>query len=284
MTDRSEQHKWDHYYRELASSTEIHAGARIVYEEVAQALRPLMSAGARALEAGCGAGFQSLFLARLGWQVSLLDFSEEALSVARGVFQRFEQPARFETGDITAGAGEADHDLVFNSGVLEHYSFEDQVRLVRGMARRSRRHVLVLVPNRHCHWYWIWRAQQAVAGQWPFGYEKPASDYRPVFEAAGLNCLGRAWFATGAIGHFLQGVQGLDDPLRALLVRMNTLPIFPVEQRAYLVGFLASVRTDATAVAGFADQDDTDADASDARAAQALDTLVSDLRRGPPAA
>ena len=280
MTNISEQHKWDHYYRELATSTDIHAGSQIVYEEVAQALMPMLSPGARVLEAGCGAGFQSLSLARHGWQVHLLDFSEEALSVARGVFARYDLPATFETGDITAGAGPADHDLVFNSGVLEHYSFEEQVRLVRGMALRSRDYVLILVPNRHCHWYWIWRAQQAVADRWPFGYEKPGSDYRPVFEAAGLNYLGRAWFAAGVIGHFLEGIQGLDAPLRALLERMNTLPIFPVEQRAYLVGFLGSVKPDAAPIPGFGDHAGMSADASDAQAAEALDHLVQVLRGG----
>lgn len=278
MTNTAEQHKWDHYYRELAASTDIHAGAQIVYEEVAQALMPMRSAGGRVLEAGCGAGFQSLFLARHGWQVSLLDFSDEALSVARAVFSRYALSATFETGDITASAGQADHDLVFNSGVLEHYSFEEQVRLLRGMALRSRNYVLILVPNRHCHWYWIWRAQQAVAGQWPFGYEKPGSDYSPVFEAAGLNYLGRAWFAAGAIGHFLPGIQGVDASLRALLERMHTGPIFPIEQRAYLVGFLGSVRSDAAPVSGFTDSAGVTADASDAMAAEALDKMVEDLR------
>lgn len=280
MPNISEQHKWNHYYRELAASTDIHAGAQIVYEEVAQALMPMLSQGSRVLEAGCGAGFQSLFLARHGWQVSLLDFSVEALSVARGVFARYAMPASFETGDITAGVGGADHDLVFNSGVLEHYSFEEQVRLMRGMALRSRNYVLVLVPNRHCHWYWIWRAQQAVADQWPFGYEKPGSDYRSVFEAAGLNYLGAAWFATGAMRHFLQSIQGVDESLRELLERMNALPIFPVEQRAYLVGFLGSVKSDVASVPGFGEPVGLSVDLSDARAAEALDQLVQDIRGG----
>jgi hypothetical protein len=164
--------------------------------------------------------------------------------------------------------------------VLEHYSFEEQVRLVRGMALRSRNYVLVLVPNRNCHWYWIWRAQQAVADQWPFGYEKPGSNYRPVFEAAGLNYLGAAWFATGAMGHFLQAIQGLDESLRTLLERMNARSIFPVEQRAYLVGFLGSVRPDAGTIRGFDDQTGFDADRADAQAAEALDQLVQEIRCG----
>ena len=276
MTNASEQHKWDHYYRELAASTDIHPGAAIVYEEVAQALKPLLAQGSRVLEAGCGAGFQSLFLARHGWDVSLLDFSAEALSVAREVFARHAVPAVFEIGDLTAGASSADHDLVFNSGVLEHYSFDEQVRLVRGMAMRSRNYVLVLVPNRLCHWYWIWRAQQALAQQWPFGYEKPATDYRPVFEAAGLNFLGSAWFAAGAIGHFLQAIHGVDASLRQLLEQMNALPIFPVQQRAYLVGFIGSVRPGAAPVVGFQEHSGVAPDTLDAQAADALDRMVQD--------
>jgi hypothetical protein len=146
------------------------------------------------------------------------------------------------------------------------------------MASRSYDYVLVLVPNRHCHWYWIWRAQQAAEGRWVFGYEKPASDYRPVFEAAGLNYLGSAWFATAAIGHFLQGIHGIDAPLRTLLERLHALPTLPVEQRAYLVGFLGSVRADAAPVPGFGDLPSLDADASDALAAETLDRLTDELR------
>jgi len=278
MTNSAERDKWDRYYRELATSSEVHPSAQVVYEEIAQALLPVVPLGGRVLEAGCGAGFQCLSLARRGWRVSLLDFSEQALAVARATFTRHALPATFETGDITAGAGVADHDLVFNSGVLEHYSFDEQVRLVRGMAHRSRDYVLMLVPNRHCHWYWIWRAQQAVVGQWVFGYEKPASDYRPVFEAAGLRYLGRAWFATTAIGHFLQGIHGIDPQLRTLLERLYALPILPVEQRAYLVGFLGSVRADAVPVPGFNDASSLDGDASDVLAAETLERLTDELR------
>ena len=37
----------------------------------------------------------------------------------------------------------AEYDLVFNAGVLEHYTHDDQVAFLRGMASRSRRYVLL---------------------------------------------------------------------------------------------------------------------------------------------
>ena len=80
-------------------------------------------------------------------------------------------------------AGSAEFDLVFNAGVLEHYTYQEQVALLQGMASRSRRYVLVLVPNRHCYWYWIWRLAVSGEGSWPYGKEVPIADLGGAFEA-----------------------------------------------------------------------------------------------------
>src|SRR5581483_2748954 len=96
--------------------------------------------------------------------------------------------------------GQPEYDLVFNSGVIEHYSLEDQARLLAAMGTRSRRFVAALAPNRDCYWYWISRLRHTARGNWPFGKESPVADFRGSFEAAGLNFdqqvyLGRQWTA-----------------------------------------------------------------------------------------
>ena len=94
-----------------------------------------------------------------------------------------------------------DFDLVFNSGVLEHYTVEEQARFLRGMASRSRRYVLVLVPNSACYWYWIWRVGKTAREGWPFGKEVPTVDLSAAFELAGIRYLGHCFMGASWTRH-----------------------------------------------------------------------------------
>ena len=278
-----EKHKWDAYYGSLKEELEPSGAVAELYRELAETMAAIIPADSRVLEAGCGSGQTSLALARLKrYDVSLLDFSDEALAYARRVFERANAHARFEVGDVLSGQGTPEHDLVFNSGVLEHYSFEDQVSFLRGMARRSRRYVFVLVPNRACYWYWIWRIQTAADGQWPFGYEKPASSYAAAIEAANLNYLGRVYLGATAVSHFLRSIAGLDPGLRERIIAVHRQEVVPLAQRSYLVGFLGSVQKNDVAPAAFTrdavqtDEPETDwADRYVTLAADALATQIS---------
>jgi ubiquinone/menaquinone biosynthesis C-methylase UbiE len=77
-------------------------------------------AGARVLEAGCGTGLNTEFLAGQGAQVVAMDFSEPMLKRARA---RVDQSSvRFEVGDVTQRwpANDDSCDLVVITLVLEH--------------------------------------------------------------------------------------------------------------------------------------------------------------------
>lgn len=239
--DQREKEKWDDYYVRqtlVAADPEVEA----FYRELALAMLAFLPQGGRILEAGCGSGMHSLALAREGGcQVSLIDFSGEAIGYARKVFAAANVPASYEVGDVFSAAGNADQDLVFNSGVLEHYEFGRQVAFLKGMARRSRRYVFVMVPNRECYWYWVWRIRSAASGQWPFGYEKPADDYRAAIEAAGLHYLGRAYFGARVVKRHLAALEGLSTPLRRTIEQVHDREVVSAAQRSYLVGFLAAV-------------------------------------------
>lgn len=247
-----EKRKWDAYYARLRDEEPPAGAVEVLYRELADTMASIVPKGSRMLEAGCGSGRNSLALAQLGgFEVTLLDFSEEAIAYARRTFADAGIPAQFEVGDVLGAGGAPEYELVFNSGVLEHYEFERQVAFLRGMKARTKRYVFVLVPNRACYWYWIWRIRAAADGEWPFGYEKPASDYRPALEAAGLHYLGRVYLGAGAIDEFLAGVPGLDAGLRELVAAIHGRQLVPLSQRAYLVGFLASLRKDDPLPSGF---------------------------------
>src|ERR1043166_215848 len=151
----AERRKWDSYYESLPLVEEDDSTRRF-NEQFVERVSAFLPGGSEILEAGCGAGWQSLALARTGrFNISVMDFSPTALDYSRRVFERQHVTARFLEGDIR-DPGTPAFDLVFNAGVLEHYTFEEQAALIRGMARFSRRYVLVLVPNALCYWYWLW--------------------------------------------------------------------------------------------------------------------------------
>ncbi len=246
-----EKEKWDNYYVQQTVVPDDPDTERF-YRELAEAMLAFLPQGSKVLEAGCGSGMHSLALARLGGcEVRLLDISPQAIAFARKVFAAANVQAAYEIGDVFAAAGEADHDMVFNSGVLEHYEFDRQVAFLKGMARRSRRYVFVLVPNRECYWYWIWRIRDAAAGRWSFGYEKPAADYRAAMEAAALHYLGKAYFGAGALNRFLASLEGLSPELRALIEQVHDQEVVSSAQRSYLVGFLAAVTPGEATPPGF---------------------------------
>ncbi len=275
--------KWENYYAQLPAE-QILAEDRGIYREIAAAIREFLPAGSTTLEAACGSGLQSLELARNeDYRVSLMDFSPNAVDRAKEIFQLSGLPAEtFKVGDIFAQqeTGRNSHDLVFNSGVLEHYDFEHQVAFLKGMADLSKNYLLVLVPNRECYWYWIYRIQHAVNGAWPFGYERPAASYQAAIQAAGLHYLGKRFFAAEAITLALRQIEGLSPELRELIIQVHQQEIISPAQRGYLVGFLAA-RRPAPPPPGWAGEDirreKADSEWPDAAVALAADALANQI-------
>jgi len=233
----NEQQKWDSYYASLPM-LEIDEPMRMFGEELAERIHELLPPDSEVLEAGCGAGWQSLVLAKAGkLRPTLMDFSPEALNYAKRSFKEHNLSAKFECQDVFA-AGEPQYDMVFNAGVLEHYAFDEQVAFLRGMASRSKKYVLALVPNRRCYWYWLWRLQRSSGGQWPFGKEMPMANLSEAFESAGLQFLGHWHGGTQWSEFFIKDLAGIDDQLREEILAVHRSPIIPDRERAYLVAAL----------------------------------------------
>ena len=229
-----ERQKWDNYYASLPP-LKIDAAMQGFGEELARRIHELLPSGSRVLEAGCGGGWQSLVLAQTGrLQVALMDFSTEALRYAQRAFAEHKLSADFLCQDVFE-PGQPEYDLVFNAGVLEHYTFDEQVAFLRGMASRSRKYVLALVPNRMCYWYWLWRMQCSSRGGWPYGKEMPMTDLSAAFEAAGLQFLGQWFGGDNWTEFFIKDLAGIDDRLRSEILAIHNSPVIP-EQAAGLPG------------------------------------------------
>lgn len=240
-THDAERAKWDQYYASLPIDDEAPL-IRAFGEEFTDYITELLPTASKIIEAGCGAGWQSLALARTGkFQVSLLDFSHEALAYARQLFEREQWPVSFIEEDVFT-PGTPNYDLVFNAGVLEHYTFEDQVAFLRGMASRSQQYVLILVPNKLCYWYWLWRAHEVNAGQWPYGKEVPLIDMSSAFEAAGIRMIGQTFMASNWTETFIHELPDISDELRHEIIEIHRSALsIPEAQKSYLIAFLGSV-------------------------------------------
>jgi SAM-dependent methyltransferase len=159
---------------------------------VARALLDLTSPGDVLLEAGCGHARLSAELALAGRQIELCDFSPEILKRARALFQRSHLPEpRTTLADITKPLPWPRNavDWVWSSGVLEHWTDDELLPIVKEMARVSRKGVISLVPNARSVFYRLGKQLMEEAGLWPYGRELPRATLAHVFQAAGLDSI-----------------------------------------------------------------------------------------------
>lgn len=115
--------------------------------------------GDSVLDAGCGSGFFSSHFISSGCNAYSLDYSEQALLVTKG---RTEGKAKaYIKTDILDEEALSDigtrFDVIFTDGLLEHYSKEEQDRIIRNMKRLKRENgcMINFVPNRFSFWSMI---------------------------------------------------------------------------------------------------------------------------------
>jgi hypothetical protein len=170
------------YAQPVTPVTRLHSPVALVLEKLS---RP----GDVLLETGCGSASISAELAVAGRVIELADFSPPILERAAALFAASGLPApvtRF--ADLTKPLPWADRavDVTWSSGVLEHWTDDEVLPMLREMRRISRRRVVSFVP---CALSVFYRWGKAVAedrGTWSWGRELPRDTQRPVFERAGL--------------------------------------------------------------------------------------------------
>ena len=68
-------------------------------------------------------------------------------------------------------------DLVYNSGVLEHFPEEESLQMAQEMARITKKggYVVIILPNKYCLWFRLYKKIAQLGGFWEFGYEREYS-------------------------------------------------------------------------------------------------------------
>lgn len=159
-----------------------------IYSKLKNILDQYIKSKDRILEAGCGSGYMVAYFQQKGHLSVGLDLYEEPLRVAREVFG-VQHTVR---GNIFRMPFEdSSFDIVWNEGVLEHFSIQQSIEAAKEMKRVAKRYVIIDVPNRY-NLFVVKKHLMRFLGKWPYGYEESYSRkrLRYLMEQAGLEVMG----------------------------------------------------------------------------------------------
>lgn len=135
------------------------------------------------MEAGSGSGRISLGLAKRFGKVSLLDYSLIALQTSRGLFNRNKLNNASLQADIrNIPVKNCSYDVVWNAGVMEHYTYEEQAKILKNMIDicKDGGTIITLNPYSRSLIYNMGKRVLAMFGRWPFGKEYPIRSIRDI--------------------------------------------------------------------------------------------------------
>lgn len=204
---------------------------------IGQGLKP----GDSLIEMGCGSGHLSACLAQKGYRVTLVDFSQTALSKARQTFSKYGLKGNFIQGDLfNLDSSIETHDFAWNSGVMEHFGDEEIVTLMHNIGRCARKGVLYLVPNSSSIAYLLMRARLMAKDEWIYGQEYLRTDYDVILKSLGYKHIVTSYITTAAISAYqmwkAENEQGNVSELYKSLLEEHMLPT----EEGYLVSYFAS--------------------------------------------
>jgi 2-polyprenyl-3-methyl-5-hydroxy-6-metoxy-1,4-benzoquinol methylase len=171
--------------------------------------------GLKSIEVGSGGGIYSLILAQRGFKATLLDYCDEALSLAGKNFNSLNLSASFVCLDAfnlsrdLIGA----FDVAMSFGTIEHYKYPDWLKMAKAHFDLVRPGgvVVISVPNR---WFLPMEALQFYLeskGKWELGYTKsftPLQLYRTAKEIGLKNFKIQGSDLIADIFNFISIVQG----------------------------------------------------------------------------
>ncbi len=128
------------YFDQVAYRDPLHPVVGAYADPKVQFIKQHVPLRGRVLDVGCGNGIFTLRFANAGADVTGLDFSRHLLGQ--------NAHSRLVCGDATSLPFPDEHfDVVFEANLLHHV--DDRERVIREMARASRRYVVFLEPNRY---------------------------------------------------------------------------------------------------------------------------------------
>lgn len=174
------------------------------------------------LELGSGTGELSSGLALYGFHPCLIDFSKDALKFSMKVIDLLQLDPSisviFSEADVTKTLPFSDNsvNMVFSSGLIEHFDHDEQNHIIREAFRVARHSVLTLVPNAGSIPYRLGKWLQEKEGTWKWGREDPFFTLDDVYRNVGISDFSE-W--TTAPYHALRFLDGAKKSTIAEMIR-----------------------------------------------------------------
>ena len=144
---------WEHFW--LSSARPKTSAVSWSKQRVMALLGPYLQKGQRALDAGCGSGFFSKFFFDCGLETVAVDYSDQALTMVK---QRTGGGVAVVKMDLLVDRIsekiEMPFDLIFSDGLFEHFSREEQIRILNNLLSILNKSgvLITVVPNRFSPW------------------------------------------------------------------------------------------------------------------------------------
>lgn len=147
LSENNLQKSWDNFWEKKNTSVNSWTKRRII-----DILRQYTRRDINVLDAGCGTGFFSSYFISCGCSVYSVDYSDMALSMARRITEN--KAKAYVKIDILKDALDVKFDIIFTDGLLEHYTQEEQDRIMLNMKgmKKEKGYLMNFVPNRYSLW------------------------------------------------------------------------------------------------------------------------------------
>lgn len=179
-TAGDQRERWERYIQDqFAGAHPIEAMHRIwnFHEPLYERIRGLVQPGARVLEVGTGSGVNVARLSMLGYQVVGVDNSEKIVAFARECAERYGFAVGLEVADaFDLSAYHGEFELVFSTGMIEHWPEDQLVSAVREQAKCAPV-VVAEIPTKHAHY------AAPITDEIPYTWR----NLRTLFERSGLS-------------------------------------------------------------------------------------------------
>ncbi|MGD1914088.1 MAG: class I SAM-dependent methyltransferase [Rivularia sp. (in: cyanobacteria)] len=129
----------------------------------------------KTIEIGSGLGVYSFILARLGAEVTLLDYSEKALNLAQECFKKNGLKAKFIHQDALALDNNlhGKYDIAMSFGTVEHFRYPQRLQMIETHLNcvRNGGAIVISAPNKAFLPHEILKAYLQRKNKWELGYE-----------------------------------------------------------------------------------------------------------------
>ena len=156
------------------------------------------------LELGSGTGELSAVLGLYGRHPHLLDYAPASIDHARALLEALALHGQYYCASVLERLPLNDNTVQwsFSSGLLEHFTDDQMLFILRECSRVSSKGVMSLVPNATSLLYRIGKYEMEQKGTWSYGTEDPKYSLRHLFQQAGLKNIVEYSVATSSIFRF----------------------------------------------------------------------------------